>query len=218
MQSKTLKYHLPHGHTAKLFSLLEKCVNENEELGIIIKQEIKLLISQIQEVQFSNDDMASHFPVDIEVCTKIKHYTHEFSWSRGDLSILILLYKADEVFGENYYNFMADTVGKVVSTRRKLLPINQNPFIRNGTAGIAHCFSTLYNLSNKSFYKEAYDYWISETYRYKTLGFLESNHNDFLDNYEGVNLILKNYEKGEKGDCSFYSSTPKNTTTVIFCL
>lgn len=202
MQSKTLKYYLPDGHTAKLFSLLKEYVNENEELGIIIKKEIKLLISQIQEVQFSNDVMASHFPVEIGIDTEVKYYTHEFSWSRGDLPILILLYKADEVFGENYYKFIANTVGKVVSTRRELLPINQNPFIRNGTAGIVHCFSTLYNLSNKPFYKEAYNYWISETYRYKKIGFLESNHNNFLDNYEGVNLILQTYETGEKVDCN----------------
>ena len=70
MQSKTLKYYLPDGQTAKLFSLLEEYVDENEALGVIIRKEIKLLISQIQEVQFSNDTMASHFPVEIGVCTK----------------------------------------------------------------------------------------------------------------------------------------------------
>ena len=202
MQSKTSKYYMPDGQTAKLFSLLKEYVNENEQLGVIIKKEIKLLIAQIQEVQFSNDVMASHFPVEIGIDTEVKHYTHEFSWSRGDLSILILLYKADKVFGESHYKFMANTVGKVVSTRRALLPINKNPFIRHGTAGIAQCFYTLYNLSNRLFYKEAYEYWISETYRYKKIGFLESNHNNFLDNYEGVNLILQTYETGGKVDCS----------------
>ena len=144
----------------------------------------------------------SHFPFEINLKTGERQYTKEFSWSRGDLSVLILLYKADKTFGENQNKFITNTVGNIISKRTEIEPINQNPFIRNGTAGIANCFSTLYNLSNKSFYKEAYEYWISETHRYKTLGFLESNHNDFLDNYEGTNLTLKIYETGEKVDCS----------------
>lgn len=195
MESKVLKYYLPDGQTAKLFSLLEEYVHGKEELGVIIKKEIQFLISQIQEVQFSNDVMASHFPIEIGIDTNVKHYTHEFSWSRGDLSILILLYKADKVFGESYYNFMADTVGKVVSTRRELLPINQNPFIRNGTAGIAQCFYTLYNLSNKPFYKDAYNYWISETKRLINLEKSPILSDDILDNLEGVNLVLRSYRK-----------------------
>ena len=197
MQSKTLKYYLPYGQTVTLFYLIEEYGSgkQNGELGAVIKQEIKLLISQVQEVQFSKNVMASHFPVEIGIDTKVKHYTHEFSWSRGDLSVLILIYKADKAFGENYYKFMANTVGKVVSTRRDLLPINQNPYLRNGTAGIAQCFYTLYQLSGKEFYEEAYEYWISETYR---LIALEKNpvlSDDILDNLEGVNLVLKSYRK-----------------------
>jgi hypothetical protein len=195
VQSKTLKYHLPDGQTAKLFSLLEEYINKNEELGIIIKKEIKLLISQIQEVQFSNDDMASHFPVEIDIRTKVKHYTHEFSWSCGDLPILILLYKTDEVFGENYYKFMANTVGKVLSTRIQLLPINQNPYLRNGTAGIAQSFYMLYNLSGKEFYQDAYHYWISETQRLINLEKKPILSSNILDNLEGVNLVLASYRK-----------------------
>ena len=188
---------MPNGQTAKLFHLIEEYVDEkeNEKLGLIIRQEIKRLISQIQEVQFSKNVMASHFPVEIGIDSKVKHYTHEFSWSRGDLPVLILIYKADKAFGENYYKFMANTVGKVVSTRRDLLPINQNPYLRNGTAGIAQCFYTLYQLSGKEFYEEAYEYWISETYR---LLALEKNlvlSEDMLDNLEGVNLVLKSYRK-----------------------
>ena len=195
MQSKTLKYYLPDGQTAKLFSLLEEYVDENEALGVIIRKEIKLLISQIQEVQFSNDTMASHFPVEIGVCTKLKHYTQEFSWSRGDLPILVLLYKADEVFGKSYYKFMGHTVGKVISTRRELLSINQNPYLRNGTAGIAQCFYTLHQLSGKEFYQDAYEYWISETKRLINLEKSAVLSDDILDNLEGVNLLLKSYRK-----------------------
>lgn len=197
MQSKTLKYYLPDGQTAKLFYLIEEYVDEkgNEESGVMIKQAIKRLISQIQEVQFSKDVMASHFPIEIGMCTKVKHYTHEFSWSCGDLPILILLYRVDEAFGENYYQFMANTVGKVVSTRRELLPINQNPYLRNGTAGIAQCFYTLYQLSGKEFYEEAYEYWISETKRLINLEKSPVLSGDILDNLEGVNLVLKSYKK-----------------------
>ena len=195
MQSKTLKYYLPDGQTAKLFSLLEEYVNEKEELGVVIRKEIKLLISQIQEVQFSNDAMASHFPVEVDTYMKVKHYTQEFSWSRGDLPILVLLYKADEVFGKSYYKFMGHTVGKVISTRRELLSINQNPYLRNGTAGIAQCFYTLYQLSGKEFYQDAYEYWISETKRLINLEKSAVLSDNILDNLEGVNLLLKSYRK-----------------------
>ena len=197
MQSKTLKYYLPDGQTATLFSLIEEYGNgkQNGELRAFIMKEIKLLISQVQEVQFSKDVMVSHFPVEIEIDTKVKHYTHEFSWSRGDLPVLILLHKTDKAFGKSYYQFMANTVGKVVSTRRDLLPINQNPYLRNGTAGIAQCFYTLYQLSGKEFYEEAYEYWISETYRLLAVEKNPVLSDDILDNLEGVNLVLRSYRK-----------------------
>ncbi len=198
----TTNYSLPNGQTGQLLCLLENFVSEQKEVAFYIKNQIKLLVSRIQEVEYSNNSTLSHFPFEINSKTGEMQYTKEFSWSRGDLSVLILLYKADKTLGENQNEFVANTVGNIVSKRTEIEPINQNPFIRNGTAGIAHCFCTLYNLSNKPFYKEAYEYWISETYRYKKLGFSESNHDDLLENYEGVNLILKTYETGGKGDWS----------------
>lgn len=195
-------YSLFDGQTWQLLKLLRNYVEGQKELKLYVKKQIKLLVSHIQEVEYSNNSTMSHFPFEINFKTGERQYTKEFSLSRGDLSVLILLYKADKAFGENQNEFVANTVGNIISKRTEIEPINQNPFIRNGTAGIAQCFSTLYNLSNKPFYKEAYEYWISETYRYKTLGFLESNHDDFLDNCEGTNLTLKTYETEGKVDCS----------------
>jgi lantibiotic biosynthesis protein len=197
-------YALPDGQTGQLLKLLESYVEGQKDLEIefYIKQQIKFLVSHIQEVEFSNHPTMSHFPFEINLKTGEKRYTNEFSWSRGDLSVLVLLYKADKAFGETHNQYVANTVGNIISRRTKIEEINQNPFIRNGTAGIAQCFYTLYNLSRKTFYKEAYQFWITETYRLLTLGYSGFSSDSLLDGMEGVSLVLETFENGGNADWS----------------
>lgn len=188
------RYYLPEGQTGFLLKKLENEyeVRQDEEVKLSLKAQIKIITSSIQEVEFSYLPNQSHFPVEVNLKTGERIYTNEFSWSRGDLPILVLLYKADKVFGEVHNKFIADTVGQVVSKRKRLEELNQNPFIRHGTAGIALCFFTLFELSGKNFYKSAYEYWIEKTELLCKREFKELNPDSFLDNYQGVNAVLKN--------------------------
>lgn len=193
---QNISYSLPDGRTAELLKLLKSYTEGQKDLDIeiYIKQHLKLLILNIKEVEYSNRPTASHFPFEIDIATGEKHYTDEFSWSRGDLVTLILLYKADKVFGETTHEFIANSIGAIVAQRRILLAVNDNPFIRTGTAGIALCFKILHRLSGKSFYREAESYWLSETQRQKEKNSIESSTNSLLDGYMGVNLVLSSME------------------------
>ena len=189
-------YAFPDGQTGQLLKLLSN-YTEGSDTGatkIFIKEHLKLLTQNIKEVEYSNRPTASHFPFEIDVATGEKHYTDEFCWSRGDLITLILLYKADKVFGETLNEFIANTIGAIVAQRKILLAVNDNPFIRTGTAGIALCFKILHRLSGKSFYGEAEKYWLSETKRQKAKNNVESSTNSLLDGYMGVNLVLSSME------------------------
>lgn len=190
------QYYLPEGQTGFLLKKLENeyKIKQNEEVKLSLKEQIKIITSSIQEVEFSYQPNQSHFPVEVNLKTGERIYTNEFSWSRGDLPILVLLYKADKVFREVNNKFIADTVGQVVSKRKRLEELNQNPFIRHGTAGIALCFFTLFELSGKKFYKSAYEYWIEKTALLCEREFKELNPDSLLDNYQGVSFILKNEE------------------------
>lgn len=192
------QYYLPEGQTGFLLKKLEKEheIKQDEEVKLSLKEQIKIITSSIQEVEFSYQPNQSHFPVEVNLKTGGRIYTSEFSWSRGDLPILVLLYKADKVFGEVNNKFIADTVGQVVSKRKRLEEINQNPFIRHGTAGIALCFLTLFELSGKLFYKNAYEYWIEKTKLLCKNEFKELNPDSFLDNYQGVSFIVNQEEIG----------------------
>lgn len=187
------QYYLPEGQTGFLLKKLENEyeIKQNEEVKLSLKEQIKIITSSIQEVEFSYQPNQSHFPVEVNLKTGERIYTNEFSWSRGDLPILVLLYKADKVFGEVNNKFIADTVGQVISKRKRLEELNQNPFIRHGTAGIALCFFTLFELSGKKIYKNAYEYWIEKTALLCKREFKELNPDSFLDNYQGVSFILK---------------------------
>jgi hypothetical protein len=187
---QNISYSLPDGRTGVLLKLLRSYTEGQEDLEIYVKQQIKLLTEHIQEVEYTLQPSISHFPVELNPHTGEKQYTHEFSWTRGDLPILVLLYKADIAFNENNNSFIADTVGSIVAKRTKIEVINQNPFIRYGTAGIAQCFYTLYNLSKKKFYEDAYNFWIKETYRLKALVYPEVQENNFIDNIDGTNKVL----------------------------
>ena len=170
---QNISYSLPDGRTAELLKLLKSYTEGQKdlEIEIYVKQQIKILIEHIQEVEYTLQPTMSHFPVELNPHTGEKQYTYEFSWTRGDLPILVLLYQADKAFGNDEYSFIADTVGSIVAKRTQIEPINQKPSFRHGTAGIAECFYALYHLTSKSFYFEAYQSWITETYRLQALGY-----------------------------------------------
>ncbi|MDZ7896521.1 MAG: lanthionine synthetase LanC family protein [Arcicella sp.] len=193
---QTLDYSFPDGKTGQLLNLLENYTERSDTIAMkqTIKQHLKPLILNIKDVEYANRQTTSHFPCELNLHTGERYYTDEFSWTRGDLVTLILLYKADKVFGETTYEFIANTIGAVVAQRKSLLAVNDNPFIRTGTAGIALCFKILYRLSEKSFYREAESYWLSETQRQKAKNNTESSTNSLLDGYMGVNLVLSSME------------------------
>jgi hypothetical protein len=190
--SSTNNYSLPDGRTGQLLKLLQNYVEgqKDTETEIYIRQQVGVLISHIQEVEYTNQPMMSHFPVEINPNSGEKQYTKEFCWSRGDLPVLVLLYKTDKTFGTNQYSFITNTIGSIIARRTQIEVMNQNPFIRYGTAGIAQCFWSLYQQSNKSFYKEAYNFWITETHKYLSLGYSETLPNTILDGMEGVKMVL----------------------------
>jgi Lanthionine synthetase C-like protein len=196
IHSNIYTYAFPDGQTGQLLKLLANYTESSDTIATkqFIKQHLKLLIQNIREVEYSNRPTASHFLYEIDDATGEKHYTDEFSWSRGDLITLILLYKADKVFGETTHEFIANSIGAIVAQRRILLAVNDNPFIRTGTAGIALCFKILHRLSGKSFYREAESYWLSETQRQKAKNTIERSTNSLLDGYMGVNLVLSSME------------------------
>jgi Lanthionine synthetase C-like protein len=179
---QNINYSLPDGRTAELLKLLKSYTEGQKdlEIEIYVKQQIKLLVGHIHDVEYTLQPTLSHFPVELNPHTGEKRYTHEFSWTRGDLPTLVLLYRADEAFGNDEYSFIANTVGSIVAKRTLIEPINQNPSFRHGTAGIAECFYALHHLTSKSFYFEAYQSWITETYRLKALGYSGFLLDDFL--------------------------------------
>jgi hypothetical protein len=187
-----IHFSFPNGKTGQLLNLLENYTERSDTTTTkqTIKQYLKPLILNIKDVEYANRQTTSHFPCAMDLQTGEKQYTDEFSWTRGDLVTLILLYRTDQVFGETTYEYIANSIGAVVARRRTLLAVNDNPFIRSGTAGIALCFKILYRLSEKSFYREAESYWLSETQRQMMKNTNESSTNNLLDGYMGVNLVL----------------------------
>jgi Lanthionine synthetase C-like protein len=200
--SSIITYELPDGQTGQLLALLEDYVTKSRDsaIEVYVREQIKLLVSHIQDIEFSKYSTLSHFPSEIDISTGEKHYTQEFCWSRGDLPILVLLYKADKTFGTNQYSFIANTIGSIIARRTQIEVMNQNPFIRHGTAGIAQCFWSLHQQSNKSFYKEAYHFWITETHRYLSLGYSETLPNTILDGMEGVKMVLNSSDTNNNKD------------------
>jgi hypothetical protein len=179
---QNISYSLPDGRIGELLKLLKSYTEGQKdlEIEIYVKQQIKILMEHIQEVEYAHNAMMSHFPVELNPHTGEKQYTHEFSWTRGDLPTLVLLYQADKAFGNDEYSFIANTVGSIVAKRTQIEPINQNLSFRHGTAGIAQCFYTLYHLTSKSFYLEAYQSWITETYRLSALGYSRFSSDDLF--------------------------------------
>jgi hypothetical protein len=100
--------------------------------------------------------------VKIQNSQTVYQINHSHAWERGDLSKILLLYKAGYFFENSAWIKLADNMGGYIS--RLGISSNTNDFtIFQGTAGIALIYQKLFEISSIQTYHNAYCYWIDET-------------------------------------------------------
>lgn len=190
----SINFSLSHGLSGFLLVLLhiqESC--PSFDLKKIIKGGIEFILNHCSA--FPTEESQNLFPASVNLRIPNKEYTQRLAWCYGDGNILLLLYTAAQVLGEEKYSKKADEIGKKVVCRRSSeTTANTDSHFCHGTTGIACLYRTLFKLSGRLMYKEAYNYWLSVSHRYFNEDIngdkFSENVTPLLDGRLGAQLVL----------------------------
>lgn len=140
----------------------------------------------------------SIFPVSVNTASNEITSINRLGWCYGDLNVVLLLYRAGQLFLNSAYTKKADEVGfKTLDRKTGKSTLCADTHFCHGTAGLAQFYLCLYNESGHYNYYRAYEYWIDKTtslidneiannaYAANTVGLLEG--------WTGVAMVLTEY-------------------------
>ncbi|NOT92170.1 lanthionine synthetase LanC family protein [Ferruginibacter sp.] len=140
----------------------------------------------------------SIFPVSVNTASNEINSINRLAWCYGDLNMVLLLYRAGQMFLTRGYTEKADEVGiKTLERKTGKSTLCADTHFCHGTAGLAQFYLCLYNESGHFSYYRAYEFWIEKTvvlidteisnnvYSANTVGLLEG--------WAGVAMVLTEY-------------------------
>ena len=128
----------------------------------IFLQTIKCLLIHILPVP-KKEQATAFFPDYVKIKNQETVYIVEntLSWAKGDLPKIYLLYKAGRYFKKQAWINLADNMGEYISGHD--YGQNLNVFIAGGTAGGTLMYGKLFELTNKTIYQKAHQFWLNKT-------------------------------------------------------
>ncbi|MFC0186526.1 Lanthionine synthetase C-like protein [Pseudarcicella hirudinis] len=183
---------------------------ETEALKELILKTANFIMSYRQGVDIL-EGKYSFFPKYIDSDGK-PHFNSRLAWSDGDLGVAFTLYKVNEILKSQSIAQMAEFTGlNTIMTFKNVLnrfnyrdiatKITDSNF-KNGTAGVAHLYRKLYEMSGNRNYRESYEYWIGETLDYLSVelpnGHYKDKETSLLEGLPGIGLTLLSYISEEE--------------------
>lgn len=153
-----------------LLRMIERCKKDKRiyqyvhKLKALFYQTIQCMLAHTLPVSIERREH-TFFPDYVKIQNAQTVYQIENSqiWERGDLSKILLLYRAGLIFNNPHWLKLADNMGEFLSKVEKSPSTDFS--IYQGSAGRALIFQKLYELTAKEIYRNAYIYGIEETYR-----------------------------------------------------
>ncbi|GAB2840308.1 glycoside hydrolase family protein [Ferruginibacter profundus] len=140
----------------------------------------------------------SIFPVSVNTGTNKITSINRLAWCYGDLNVVLLLYRAGQLFLNSEYTEKADEVGIKTQERKSgKNTLCADTHFCHGTAGLAQFYLCLYNESGHFSYYRTYEYWIE-----KTIALVDNeiannayaaNVVGILEGWAGVAMVLTEY-------------------------
>ncbi|MCW3467124.1 lanthionine synthetase C family protein [Chitinophaga nivalis] len=190
---------LPHGLCGILLVLI-KAYERSGHKNLIrntVEEGIRFILKHKMDIDFSRGEY-SFFPVIIDRDADGISAPNMLGWCAGDISMVLLLYRAAKLLRDASLCELADLIGMQTMMRRDVastLVTSANFY--HGAAGIAQCCHALYEESGNITYHESYEYWID-----KTIQLLEEEmecdiyngkENDVLEGVPGIAMVLLSY-------------------------
>lgn len=183
-----------------LLRMIEQCKKDKRiyqyvhKLECLFNNAIQCMLVHILPVSIERKEHV-FFPdyVNIQNAQTVYQIEDSHTWERGDLSKMLLLYRAWLVFNNPHWLKLADSIGEFLS---KIEVLSSADFsISQGAAGRALIYQKLYELTAKDIYRKAYIYGIEETYKNLVSNKFEKPKN-LLSGELGAYLTLKSSIEG----------------------
>lgn len=123
---------------------------------------------------------------------------NRLAWCYGDLTVVLLLYRASRYLGWSRLKELADIIGTQTLLRRELSAtlITDSHFC-HGSSGVAQLYQALYRESRLEAYKHGYEHWIEQTVLMadeELAGeYYRGRETDLLEGLTGVGLTLLSF-------------------------
>lgn len=171
---KVYNLSLSHGMSSIIafLSKAKKCGYNNPKIEIVVEGGVNFLLNNIIDYSV----YGSYFPS--WICKNEPISGSRLAWCYGDLGVASAIWQAGKIFCNEEWKNKAIEVFKFAATRKDLVKSNVlDAGLCHGTAGIGHIFYRMWWDSKLIEFKDAADYWFSETLKMAT-------HKDGLAGYK----------------------------------
>lgn len=200
----TVDFGLAHGLTGYLLLLLKawSVVDNKLQVEKTIRLGIEYILKHELPTSFDEKEY-SLFPFNFESKGTELTRVNRLAWCYGDLSVVLVLYRAGNIFGDSRYTENADRIGKQVVNRKSVeATFSLDTHFCHGSAGLAQFYKAIYDCTFNYTYYNAYEYWIAETISLVDKEILENkyakNPISLLEGWTGVAMVLTNYVSFQK--------------------
>jgi hypothetical protein len=164
---------------------------QTDRLTHFVREGLRYLLAAKGNVDFSRQRYAV-FPDKLVSPAGHPIFSAEMSWRRGDLGQALLLYEAHALLQDPEIAYFADLVGlqTLLRTTSSTTEIASASLYR-GSAGVAHLYRRLYQLSRQPAYLRGYEFWLGQTHSWLPATLSARPVQDALrDGLAGVGLVL----------------------------
>lgn len=204
LTKNTVDFGLAHGLTGYLLLLLKAWdkVDNKLEVENTIRLGIEYILKHELPVDFEDKEY-SFFPFNFESNATELSRVNRLAWCYGDLSVVLVLYRAGNTLGDSRYTENADRIGQQVVKRKSVdATFSVDTHFCHGSSGLAQFYKAIYkDTYNHTYYKE-YEYWIAETISLVDKEIIEKKYSDnpisLLEGWAGVGMVLTEYVSLEK--------------------
>ena len=199
LSNNTVDFGLAHGLSGFILILMNAWhhVNNKDEIENTIRLAIEFILKHELPVLYAENEYSS-FPFNFEKDATELSRNNRLAWCYGDLSIVLLLYRAGNMLGDSRYTANADRLGMQIVTRKTVeATCSTDSLFCHGSAGLAQMYKALYNDTFNYTYYAAYEYWVKETLQLIDKEIAKekyaNNPSGLLEGWAGVGCVLSEY-------------------------
>ena len=196
---------LSHGSSSIVLILCKilQIMPEEENIKTMLTGAVNYILNQ----EISVEQYGCFFP-SLSLESQLELFKTRLAWCYGDLGVALAIWKSGTILQNQTWTNKGMEVLLHAASRRRLQENRvQDAGICHGTAGIAHIFSRLFHDTARNEFKDAANYWITETIKmakfkdglagYKTwhhpkYGGWQTD-NNLLDGIAGIGMSLLSF-------------------------